>query len=75
MIRDDYTLHRSTGEQSSTSINFSTKKISETIGGNEFNEDENRPKTVWKSVKPYKLLSLGTLTEDTIDEYLNKINP
>ncbi len=72
---DDFSLHRSSGERSSTSINFSTKKISETTGGNEFNEDENKPKTVWKFAKLSKLLFLQTLTEDILDDYLNKINP
>ena len=72
---DDFSLHRSSGEQSSTSINFSTKKISDITGGNEFNEDENKPKTTWKFVKADKLLSLETLTEDILNDYLNKINP
>ncbi len=72
---DDFSLHRSSGEQSSTSINFSTKKLSKTTGGNEFNEDENKPKTVWKFVKTYKLLSLETLTEEILNDYLNNITP
>lgn len=72
---DDFSFHRSSGEQSSTSINLSTKKMSEITGGNEFNEDENKPKTVWKFVKPSKLLSLETLTDEILDDYLNNINP
>jgi len=72
---DDYNLHRSSGEKSSTSINFSTKKMSETYGGNEFNDEENKPKTVWKTLRPSKLLSLATLTEDIFADYLTKVAP
>ncbi|MFD2287098.1 hypothetical protein GJU39_10645 [Pedobacter petrophilus] len=72
---DDYSLHRSSGEQSSTSINFSTKKMNETTGGNEFNDEENKPKTVWKPIKPGKLFSLATLTEEIFTDYLTKVVP
>lgn len=70
---DDSSLHRSSGEMSSTRINFSTHKMSETTGGNEFNEEENKPKTVKRTIESSKLLSLATLNEDSIDDYLKKI--
>ncbi|WP_026977765.1 hypothetical protein [Flavobacterium tegetincola] len=70
---DDSSLHRSSGEMSSTRINFSTHKMSETTGGNEFNEEENKPKTVKRTIESSKLLFLTTLNEDSIDDYLKKI--
>lgn len=72
---DDFNLHRSSGEQSGTSINFSTRKMSETTGGNEFNEEKNKPKTVWRTLRPSKLLSLATLTEDIFTDYLTRVAP
>ncbi|TDQ08292.1 hypothetical protein [Pedobacter metabolipauper] len=67
---DEYSLHRSSGQQSITSINFSTKRRSETTGGNEFNDKDNKPKTIWKKVNISKLLNLETLTKEVIDQIL-----
>lgn len=67
---DEYSIHRSSGEQANTSINFSTKKRSETTGGNEFSDSENKPKTVWKNFHITKLLNLETLTEDNVEQIL-----
>lgn len=72
---DDSNLHRSSGEKSTTSINFSTKKMSSTTGGNEFNDKEDKPKTVWRTLRPSKPLSLATLTEDIFTDYLSKVAP
>lgn len=70
---DDSSFHRSSGAMSSISINFSTHKMSETNGGNEFVEEENKPKTVRKTIKSSELLSLAALNTDSVDDYLNKI--
>ncbi len=57
-------FHRASGEMSSTSINFSTKKMSITTGGNIFDEDadENeiiaKEKTEWKTFQIDKLKNL-----------------
>ncbi|TDG36649.1 hypothetical protein EZJ43_07965 [Pedobacter changchengzhani] len=72
---DEDSFHRSSGEMSSTSINFSTHKMSETNGGNEFNEEENKPKTRWTKIKSKDLLSLDYLTNDRIDHFLENIKP
>lgn len=67
---DDYSLHRSSGDQYITSINFLTKKRSDTTGGNEFNEKENKAKTIWKTIKITKLLDLATFTEEIFEQIL-----
>lgn len=64
---DSMDFHRASGEMSSTSINFSTKKMSNTTGGNMFGEDadgneiESEEKTEWKTFKLDKLKNLKTL--------------
>ncbi|WP_442588096.1 hypothetical protein ACSBL2_18805 [Pedobacter sp. AW31-3R] len=70
---DYYSMHRSSGEESSASINFSTLKKKSTSGGNVFSEETNKPKTVWSKIKPVKLLSLATLTDDILTDYLAKM--
>ena len=70
---DYYSMHRSSGEESSSSINFSTLKQNSTSGGNVFSEETSKPKTVWNKIKPVKLLSLATLTDDILTDYLAKI--
>lgn len=64
---DSMDFHRASGEMSSTSINFSTKKMSITTGGNMFEEDadgneiKSEETTEWKSFKINKLKNLKTL--------------
>lgn len=64
---DSQDLHRASGEMNSTSINFSTKKMSITSGGNMFGEDndgneiKSEEKVEWKSFKIDKLKNLKDL--------------
>lgn len=64
---DSQEFHRASGEMSSVSINFSTKKMSITSGGNMFGEDsdgneiKSEEKTEWKTFKLDKLKNLKTL--------------
>jgi hypothetical protein len=59
-------MHRSSGEQTSTTLNFSTMKMNYTNGTNAF-KDGGKPKTTWKTIKPRKLLELNTITENSVD--------
>lgn len=59
-------INRSSGEQISTTLNFSTMKMNYSTGANAF-KDGGKLKTTWKTIKPRKLLELGTITEDSID--------
>ena len=59
-------MHRSTGEQTSTTMNFSTMKMNYASGTNAF-KDGGKLKTTWKTIKPRKLLELGAITEDSVD--------
>lgn len=70
---DENSFHRSSGEMASTSINFSIHKMSETDGGNEFEEENNKPKTRWTKIKSKDLLSFDNLTNDRVDHYLENI--
>lgn len=67
---DEYSLHRSSGAQSMTSINFLTKKRSDATGGNEFHEEENKTKTIWNTITAPELLDLATLSEEAIEQVL-----
>ncbi|SMC45254.1 hypothetical protein [Moheibacter sediminis] len=64
---DSQEFHRASGEMNSTSINFSTKKMSITSGGNMFGEDsegnevKSEEKVEWKSFKIDKLKNLKDL--------------
>jgi len=61
-------LHRSSGDETATTMNFSTMKMNFTSGTNAF-KDGGKPKTTWKNIKPRKLLELNTITEDAVDEF------
>lgn len=69
---DASSIHRSSGETSYTSINFSTKKMSETSGGNEFFEEKNKPQTTWKKINIAKLPDVAGITEEKMDAILNR---
>ncbi|TDQ08291.1 hypothetical protein ATK78_2800 [Pedobacter metabolipauper] len=70
---DDYSMHRASGEEFSSSTNFSTFKQKSISGGNVFSEEKNKPKKVWKRIKPVKLLDLERLTEDVLNAFLVEI--
>lgn len=61
-------LHRSTGEETTTTINFSTKKMNYTSGTNAF-KNGDKPKTTWKNIKTTRLLELGTIKEDDLRQF------
>ena len=61
-------LHRSSGDETSTTMNFSTMKMNYTSGTNAF-KDGGKPKTTWKNIKPRKLLDLNTITEDAVNAF------
>jgi hypothetical protein len=63
-------FHRSSGEMSEYSINFSTKKLAHTEGGNMFEETATKPKTTWKKFTMLKLLSLESMDGDSFTEML-----
>lgn len=49
-------FHRASGEESSTSINYSTQKKKTITGGNMFDEELNKPKEQWEKINFPKLL-------------------
>ncbi|WAC42537.1 hypothetical protein [Pedobacter sp. SL55] len=61
-------MHRSTGEEASSTMNFSTMKANYSTGTNAF-KDGGKPKTIWKKIKSRKLLELNTITEDAVDAF------
>jgi len=60
--RDEYS--RSSGDENITSINFSTRKKSETYGGKMFSEKPNKTKTVWKKFNWGRLLTLDEMKKE-----------
>lgn len=65
---DVQSYSRSSGEETLTSINFSTHRKSETSGGNMFSEKTNEPKTVWKKFIWNRLFTLDEMTEELADK-------
>lgn len=63
---DRSSLHRSSGEETSTTMNFSTLKVNYTSGTNAF-KDGGKPKTTWKNIKPRKLLELSSITANSVN--------
>lgn len=61
---DTESYSRSSGEETITSLNFSTRKKSETSGGNMFSDKTNKPKTVWKKFDWGRLFTLDEMTEE-----------
>ncbi len=66
---DHSEYHRSSGESSATSINFSTKKIEKTAGGNMFDDTLDKPETTRRKFATEKLYRL----EDCDSEVYRKI--
>lgn len=62
---DSREYSRSLGDESSESINFVTKKKAITTGGNMFDEAKNKAKTVWKTIKIDKFITLQDLNMST----------
>ncbi len=60
---------RSSGEENMASINFSTRKKSETSGGNMFSDKTNKPKTVWKKFNWGRLFTLDEMTEELTQKF------
>ncbi|MGB6083551.1 hypothetical protein [Moheibacter sp.] len=59
---DTFSFARNSGEIHEVSVNFSTRKMSITTGGNMFEDaDESEEKTEWKTFKLDKLQNLKTL--------------
>lgn len=61
-------LHRSSGEETTTTMNFSTMKMNYTSGTNAF-KDGGKAKTTWRNIKPRKLLELSSITEDLVNTF------
>lgn len=68
---DHSEFHRSSGEQSSTSINFSTGKMEQTTGYNMFDDTPSKPKTTTSKWKGNKIYSLDNCDERTYFEILD----
>lgn len=66
---DSSEYSRSLGDESSESINFITKKKATITGGNIFDETQNKPKTVWKTIKIDKFITLQDLTRSTVIDF------
>lgn len=58
-------LHRSTGEEISTTVNFSTAKMTRTTGSNALKKGA-KPKTVWQNIKPKQRLELNSIKEEDL---------
>ena len=58
---DQMSFHRASGEKSSLSINFSTGKVKEITGKNEFEESTQPAKTEWKNLKKQYALKLQSI--------------
>lgn len=61
-------LHRSSGEETSLTVNFSTLKLNYTSGTNAF-KDGGKPKTIWKKITPRQLLDVNSITQKAIDNF------
>jgi len=62
---DSSEYSRSLGDESSVSINFVTRKKAVTTGGNVFDDAQNKPKTVWKTIKIDTFITLQDLNRST----------
>lgn len=67
---DHQEFHRSSGERSATSINYSISKRSTTSAGNMFAEQIDKPKTTWSTLKKRSLYKLDNCSENTYFEIL-----
>ncbi|MFC3561399.1 hypothetical protein [Pedobacter jamesrossensis] len=65
---DTKSFSRSSGEEDIISLNFSTRKKSETSGGNMFDDKTNKPKTVWKKLAWDRLFTLDEMTEELAEK-------
>jgi len=58
---DSGEFSRASGEETKLSVNFSTKRMSVTNGGNMFEEDDDKPKTTWSNIDIGKLYTLENI--------------
>jgi len=68
-------MDRSSGEMINYSINFSTRKTIRTTGENMFYDTKEKPKTVQTSFKINDLINLETMSVDTFEHTLLKVEP
>ncbi|MFD2554614.1 hypothetical protein [Sphingobacterium tabacisoli] len=68
---DHSEFHRASGEQSSTSINLSTKQMEHTTGYNMFEDSISKPKTTKSKWKGGKRYTLDQCSPDTYSELLD----
>lgn len=68
---DHNEFHRASGDESSSSINFSTKKKSTTTGGNVFGETDLEPETRWSDIKQEELIRLEDCHRETYEKMYN----
>ncbi|WP_300604553.1 hypothetical protein [Niabella sp.] len=63
---DVSSMHRASGEMSTTSYNFMTGKKQEIFGGNEFFPEKDHPKERWSFIKKHPLFDLASMTGQTV---------
>ncbi|WP_018627390.1 hypothetical protein [Niabella aurantiaca] len=63
---DVSSLHRASGETSTTSYNFMTGKKQEISGGNEFFPENDHPGERWSVIKKRPLFDLAAMTDETV---------
>lgn len=63
---DVSSMHRASGEMSTTSYNFMTGKKQEIFGGNEFFPEKDHPKERWSLIKKRPFLDLASMAEQTL---------
>ncbi len=56
--------HRASGEETSVSINYSTKKKQTITGDNMFDEEASKPKETWENIKVDRLYNLEEMDTD-----------
>lgn len=66
---EKYSVHRSSGETSNYSYNFSTKQVSISLGGNEFSVEEDHPETILKKLRRKKPITMQNFSFDTEYEF------
>lgn len=57
-------FHRASGEMTSMSINYSTKKMQTTTGGNMFEGESDKPKEKWENIEVNRLYDLEEMTDE-----------
>lgn len=68
---DHHAYSRASGAEWEKSINFSTRRKSETRGGNMFEDSENQPRTTWGTIPLKKLYGLSDCDAHTLSALLD----